>query len=784
MSGFENLTGRKSSENMKNLFYSLLLLLITKSSLGQETSKLSDQQLQQMIKKMTIEEKVGQMAQITLDVITVGKNEAESDEPLSLDKDLVRKAVVDFKVGSVLNTANNRARTLEKWREVIGTIQEIATNETRLKIPVLYGIDAIHGATYTAGATFFPQQIGIAAARNPELAKKAASITAYETRASGIPWNFSPVLDMGRDPRFPRMWETFGEDPYLAGALGVQMIKGYEGETNAINDKYKVASCLKHFLGYTVARSGKDRTPSIISNIDLKQIHIPPFKAAVDAGAHSVMISSGIINGVSVHTSKEIITDLLKKELGFKGLVVTDWKDIENLHLRDKVAGTMKEAVRLSVNAGIDMSMIPYNFKFCEYLVELVTEGAVSEERINDAVLRILKVKNDLGLFENNVFDLKEYPKFGSEEHKKVAYNLASESITLLKNQNQILPLKKGAKILVAGPNSNSMRTLNGGWSYSWQGEKVEEFAAEYNTILEALQQKNDPTNVLYTEGVSYNHEGKYWEEKDIDIQAAVKAAASVEFIVLCLGENSYTEKPGDLHDLRLSENQLDLTKALAKTGKPIILVLNEGRPRLIREIEPLVKGIVQTYLPGNYGGDALADILFGDQNPSGKLPYTYPLYSNTLLTYDYKPSEKQSKMEGVYDYESDFAVQYPFGHGLSYTTFEYSNLKSNKTTYDGKETVEISITVKNTGKREGAEVIHVFVTDAFASITPDNKRLKAFKKIKLKPAEQKTLNFKLRPEDFALINASLEKVIEKGSFTISIQNLSQKITITQNHKF
>ncbi len=766
-----------------SLFSALILLPV--SGYTQRTVPLTDLEIRKLIQNMTLQEKVGQMAQITLDVITQGDNEYGSDEPLTLDMDLVRKAIFTYKIGSVLNTANNRARTLTKWHGVITTLQQVATQETRLQIPILYGIDAIHGTTYTAGATFFPQQIGMAAARNPELVHQAASITAYETRASGIPWNFSPVLDLGRDPRFPRMWETFGEDPFLASQMGIQMIQGYEGHpNNTIDHKYNVASCLKHFLGYATPTSGKDRTPAIISDIELRERHLPPFQSAIQAGAHSVMINSGIVNGIPVHANKELITDLLKKELGFTGLVVTDWADIENLHKRDKVARDMKEAVQLAINAGIDMSMIPYNFAFCDYLVELVQEGKVSKERIDDAVYRILTLKNKLGLFTQTHYPITEYPDFGSDAHKKAAYTLALESITLLKNQDAVLPLPKTAKVLVAGPNSHSMRTLNGGWSYSWQGEKVAEFAQEYHTILEAVTRKTGEKQVVFHEGVSYNHRGKYWEEQNIDIDGAVKAASEVAYIILCLGENSYTEKPGDLHDLSLSSHQIALTKALAETGKPIILVLNEGRPRLIREIEPLVKAIVQIYLPGNYGGDALADIVWGDQNPSGKLPYTYPLYPNTLLTYDHKPSENQIKMEGVYDYESDFAIQYPFGHGLSYTTFAYTNLKTDKTRYQPDEPITVSVVLKNTGNRVGAEVVHLYVSDQYASVTPDNKRLKGFQKISLQPDEQQTMTFTIAPKDLSFINAQGKRVTEKGAFTLQIDTLSQEIVLEEGKEF
>jgi len=737
-------------------------------------------EVEALLAKMTLEEKVGQMAQVTLDVITVGANEFHSAEPLQLDMELVRKALVEYHVGSILNTANNRARTVETWHEVISQLQEVATKETRLGIPIIYGVDAIHGTTYTAGATFFPQQIGQAATFNRQLVRKGGEITAYETRASGIPWNFSPVLDMGRDPRFPRMWETFGEDVYLTSQLGIELVKGYEGDNNDISDATRVASCLKHYLGYSVPVSGKDRTPALIPEIELRERHLPAFKAAIDAGAHTVMVNSGIINGVPVHASYELLTKLLKEELGFTGLVVTDWKDIENLHERDKVAQSQKEAVKLAINAGIDMSMIPYNFDFCNYLVELVNEGEVSISRIDDAVRRVLNVKFKLGLFERPVTHYNDYPLFGSEEFEQAAYQTAAESVTLLKNEGSVLPLKKNAKVLVTGPNANSMRALNGGWSYSWQGEKVHEFSQAYSTILNAIEDKIGKGNVVFHEGVRYNNDARYWVDEVVDIQAAVKAAAGVDYIILALGENSYCEKPGDLHDLSLSENQIALAKALAKTGKPMILVLNEGRPRIIRTIEPDVKAVLQSYLPGNFGGLAVADILFGDVNPSGKLPYTYPLFVNSLVTYDHKPSEHQARMVGVYDYESDFAIQYPFGFGLSYTTFEYSNLtlSSDKLQKNGK--LEISVKVKNTGNMEGKETVLLYTSDLFASVTPDVKRLRGFEKINLKPGKEQTVSFSLTPEDVSFINAQNKRVTEPGEFVVRIAELKAEFTYVE----
>ncbi|RAV98335.1 glycoside hydrolase family 3 N-terminal domain-containing protein [Pseudochryseolinea flava] len=772
---------------MKRFYVTVALVaaaIVFPSSIPVPHSDTTKVKVDDLLSKMTLEEKVGQMAQVTLDVITKGPNEYVSDEPVTLDPNLVRKALLEYKVGSILNTANNRARTPEKWHELISQLQEVAMKESRLKIPVIYGVDANHGTTYTAGATMFPQEIGLAATFNRAIVKRGSEICAYETRASSIPWNFSPVLDLGRDPRFPRMWETFGEDVYLASEMGKQVIDGYEGDDNNVKNTKKVAATVKHFFGYSVPNSGKDRTPVYISEMELRERHLPSFKAAIDAGAHSLMVNSGIINGVPVHANKYLLTTLLKEEIGFKGVVVTDWADIENLHNRDKVASSHKEAVKLAINAGVDMSMIPYNFRFCDYLVELVKEGAVPMSRIDDAVRRILTLKYELGLFDKPVTNYKDYTEFGSAAYEKVSYDAAAESITLLKNKNNILPVKKDVKVLVAGPNANSMRSLNGGWSYSWQGEKVEEFATKYNTILEALQKELGKDKVVFAQGVAYNEQGKYYEEKDVDIDAAVKAAAGVDYIVLALGENTYTEKPGDLHDLTLSLNQINLAKALAKTGKPTILVLNEGRPRLIRDIEQDMAAVVQLYLPGNFGGDALADILFGDVNPSGKLPYTYPMYANTLVTYDHKPSEEQVKMAGMYDYASDFAVQYPFGFGLSYTTFEYSNLRVSKTSINASEELTITVNVKNTGTVEGKEAVQLYISDKYASVTPDMKRLRGFEKINLKAGESRDVVFKITGRDIAFVATDLRWTVEAGEFEINIDKQKANFNVTETKAF
>lgn len=737
--------------------------------------------VEDLISRMTIEEKVGQMTQMTLDVMT-GDDIYGSDEPVKLNDKMIQEMLVNHHVGSILNTSNNRARTTEKWNEWITKLQNVAMNETRLGIPLIYGVDAIHGVTYTTGATLFPQQVGQAATFNRSLVKGGAEVTAYETKASGITWNFSPVLGVGVDPRWPRLWETFGEDPYLVSELGKEMVIGMEGDN--IGDKVSVASCPKHFLGYSKPDSGKDRTPASISDIDLRERFIPPFRAAIEAGGHTVMINSGIVNGIPVHASYPLVTELLKEELGFDGIAVTDWADIENLHKRDRVAATEKEAVKLAINAGIDMAMVPYHIEFTSNLIELVKDGEVSMDRIDDAVRRILNVKYESNLFEIPVPNYKEYKEFGSKEFEQRSYDTAAESITLLKNSDNILPLKKGTKILVTGPNGNSMRTLNGGWSYSWQGEKVEEFAVEYNTIFEALQSNFGKSNVSYVSGVEYNMDGLYWEDSIIDIDKVVEAAKGVDVVVVAVGENTYTEKPGDLNDLYLSDNQQELIKQVAKVGKPIVLVLNEGRPRIISKVEPAAAAVIQTYLPANFGGDALADILIGEVNPSGKLPYTYPRDPNSLVVYNHKHCEESKSQDGVYDYGGGFTPQYEFGTGLSYTTFKYSDLVVSKDKFSGNDVVEVKVTVTNTGDIAGKESVLLFSSDHYASVAPDVRRLRRFTKIELASGESKVVTFKITAEDLAFINVDENLVAEKGSFTLSVSNLSTDIYLNSNIDF
>lgn len=727
-----------------------------------------------ILKKMTLEEKIGQMTQLTLDVVGKGASVYASDMPFELDEKMVDLVLRKYKVGSVLNTPTNTPLTNETWEKVITRLQKVAIEETG--IPIIYGVDEIHGATYTVGATLFPQEIAMGATFNPALVYEEAKISAYETRAGNIPWTFSPILDLGRDARWPRQWETYGEDPYLASVMGATCVKGYQGDDPNHIGRNEVAACLKHYMGYGAPFSGKDRTPSYISVQDLREKHFAPFLQAIRAGALSVMVNSGVNNGLPVHANYELLTVWLKEQLGWDGVVVTDWADINNLYTRDHVAASKKEAVKMAINAGIDMSMVPYEWDFCTYLKELVEEGEVPMERIDDAVRRILRMKYRLNLFERPYWSVKEYPEFGSEAHARAALKAAEEAVTLLKNQNGVLPLNKNGKVLVAGPNANSMRTLNGGWSLSWQGEKVDQYAGQYNTILEAIQHKVGKSRVVYEPGVTYNMQGSYWEENEPEIEKAVAAAQDVDYIVLCLGENSYCETPGNLDDLYLSENQQALAKALAATGKPVILVLNEGRPRVISKIEPVMQAVVQVYLPGNYGGDALAEILYGEVNPSGKLPYTYPKYPNSTTTYDHKPCESLDKMEGAYDYDAVLSVQWAFGFGLSYTTFEYSNLRAAQSEFRSGDELVFTVDVKNTGSRAGKESVLLFTSDEVASLTPDVRRLRAFQKVELQPGESRTLTLKVPADELAFVGHDGKWVLEKGDFTVQVGNQTLRL--------
>ena len=738
-----------------------VLSLITNTSFSQNSKKEIDQKVSELLSKMSIEEKVGQMTQMTVTTFEI------KGQPGIFDMPKLQEAIQTYHIGSMLNVPNPGAPTIQRWKEVITTINKEA-NKTRLKIPVLYGIDAIHGSSYTAGATLFPQQIGIAATFNTEIAKKGSEISAYETRASSIPWVFSPDLDLPRNPSWSRMWESFGEDAYLSSQMGAAMVTGFEG--NDVGSKYHVASCMKHFIGYGSTTTGKDRTPSIIPERVLRQFDLTIYQASIKAGAKSVMISSGEINGTPVHASKHLITDLLKNELGFQGVVVTDWKDIIYLYTRHKVAKNNRDAVRISVLAGIDMSMVPEDYSFYTDLLDLVQKGEVPMSRIDDAVTRILRMKFEVNLFQNNIADLKDYPKFGSQEFIDVAYNAAAESITLLKNNDAVLPLSKSEKILVTGPTANSMKYLNGGWSYNWQGENSDKYAADKFTILEALQNKIGKQNVLYTSGADLE------KEDEIEIQKAVALAKEASKIILCLGEKNYTETPGDISNLYISPSQVKLALALSKLNKPIILVLNEGRPRLISDFEDKMNAVIQCYLPGNEGARALADILYGDVNPSGRLPYNYPRFPNSLEKYNRKYTESLGDEEQNNDaqYQKSYSPQYEFGTGLSYTTFEYSNLTIDKTTINNSDSLTVTIDVKNTGQLAGKEAVLLYLSDKVASITPEVKALKRFTKISLAPNESKTVTFTLNQKDLQFVGDDLKWIAENGTFNIQIGPLTK----------
>ena len=760
-------------------YFIILSFLIFSCTSDQIKESNIDSKALDILSQMSLDEKVGQMAQINLTVIAKGPTKWSSSFPLEIDPKKTRKALVDFKVGSVLNTINNTAQKPETWFKTISEIQKYSMDSTRMGIPIIYGIDAIHGTTYTDGATMFPQQITTAASWNEENAYNMALVCAYETRASGIPWNFSPVLDLGIDPRFPRQFETFGEDPLIVERFGKAMIRGYQGDNNDVSNKYRVAACMKHFVGYQAVISGKDRTPAYIPDNVLSEYHIEPFKKAIESGAKTVMINSGLINGVPVHANYNLMINVLRNKLGFEGVILTDWEDIRKLHDRDKVAKNQKEAIKMAINAGIDMSMVPYEYEhFIRNLKSLVEEGEVSMDRIDDAVLRILKLKLELDLFNNPVTNYEEYDDFGSKKHHQLAYKAASESITLLKNNDDILPIKGNPRILVTGPNANNMRTLNGAWTYSWQGDLTDDFAGEYNTIYEAVRNTYGSNNVRYVPGVSYRKGGSYYDMDQINIQKAVQEARRSDYIVLCLGENTYTEKPGDLNDLNIHKLQSKLAVELSKTGKPIILILNLGRPRLISDIEPLMSAVVNVYLPGNFGADALADILSGKVNPSGKLPYTYPAYPNSLLPYYYKPSEVQNNAQGAYNYVGEVNNLYDFGYGLSYSDFKYSNFAVDKDTFNLSDTLNIGVFVTNESDIDGYETVQLYSSDLYASLTPDIKRLRDYDKIHIKAGETKRLTFSLPVSELEFYNYKNEPVVEEGRFKISINDKSKEIYI------
>lgn len=735
-------------------------------------------QVEQTLKKLTLEEKIGQMMELVTDLF--GAN--DKNGVFYIDEHKTDSILSRYKIGSILNAPNTCAPTAKQWEKYIAQIQKISMK--RIGIPCVFGLDQNHGSTYTQGGTLFPQNINVAATFNREIARRSAEATAYETRAVSVPWTYSPTVDLGRDARWPRIWENFGEDCYLSSEMGKAMVYGFQGEDPNNIDQYHIATSMKHFMGYGVPWTGKDRTPAYISPADLREKHFAPFLAGLQAGALTVMVNSASVNGVPMHANKEFLTGWLKEETGWDGVLITDWADINNLYTREMVAKDKKDALRIAINAGIDMIMEPYSCDACGYLVELVKEGKIPMSRIDDACRRVLRMKYRLDLFKNPTQKLKNYPKFGGEEFAKLALEGATESMVLLKNEGNILPLQHGKKILLTGPNANQMRCLNGGWSYTWQGHRADEFAGKYNTIYEAFCNEYGKENVILNQGVTYNEKGKYWEENEPQIQEAVAAAKDADVIVACIGENSYTETPGNLTDLWLSENQRNLVKALAQTGKPVILVLNEGRPRLIADIEPLAQGIINILIPGNMGGDALANLVSGKSNFSGKMPYTYPKVINSLANYDFKKSEEVGTMEGAYDYNAKITQQWGFGYGLSYTSYKYSNLKVSQSDFRHGDIIKVSVDVKNTGKVAGKESVLLFSSDLIASVVPDGRRLRAFDKVELQPGETKTMTFELKADDLAFVGWNGKWRLEEGDFKLMIADQSADIHCTDTYQW
>ena len=767
---------------MKKILLSISLLALAYTASANVPVIKSDPkieaQVEQTLKKLTLEEKIGQMMELVTDLF--GAN--DKNGVFYIDEHKTDSILSRYKIGSILNAPNTCAPTAKQWEKYIAQIQKISMK--RIGIPCVFGLDQNHGSTYTQDGTLFPQNINVAATFNREIARRSAEATAYETRAVSIPWTYSPTVDLGRDARWPRIWENFGEDCYLSSEMGKAMVYGFQGEDPNNIDQYHIATSMKHFMGYGVPWTGKDRTPAYISPADLREKHFAPFLAGLQAGALTVMVNSASVNGMPMHANKDILTGWLKEETGWDGVLITDWADINNLYTREMVAKDKKDALRIAINAGIDMIMEPYSCDACGYLVELVKEGKIPMSRIDDACRRVLRMKYRLDLFKNPTQKLKNYPKFGGEEFAKLALEGATESMVLLKNEGNILPLQHGKKILLTGPNANQMRCLDGGWSYTWQGHRTDEFAGKYNTIYEAFCNQYGKENVILNQGVTYNETGKYWEENEPQIQGAVDAAKNVDVIVACIGENSYTETPGNLTDLWLSENQRNLVKELAKTGKPVILVLNEGRPRLLADIEPLAQGIIDILIPGNMGGDALANLVSGKSNFSGKMPYTYPKEINSLANYDFKKSEEVGTMEGAYDYNAKITQQWGFGYGLSYTTYKYSNLKVSQSDFRHGDIIKVSVDVKNTGKVAGKESVLLFSSDLIASMVPDGRRLRAFDKVELQPGETKTMTFELKADDLAFVGWNGKWRLEEGDFKLMIADQSADIHCTDTYQW
>lgn len=730
-----------------------------------------ESRIREIMSEMTLDDKVGQMCEVVVDLVCA---DTLADGKVVLDEARLDTVFNKYRVGSILNTAQGHAQDRETWYRLISGIQEASIRYTG--IPDIYGVDQNHGTTYTTGGTLFPQEINMAASFNRDLVREGAAVCAYETRASSIPWVYNPVMDLGRNPVWSRIWESFGEDPYINGAMAVAMVEGYQGDNPNSVGVYNVGSCLKHYMAYGNPVSGKDRTPASVNPVDLREKYFQPFKMAIRAGVLSVMVNSGVNNGLPFHANHEMLTVWLKEQLNWDGMIVTDWADIRNLWTRDKIAADYKEAIMLAINAGIDMSMTPYDMEFCTLLKELVEEKKVAMSRIDDAVARILRFKLRLGLFEHPVTDPADYPLFGGKEHAEKALEMAVQSEILLKNENGILPLTKGKRILLTGPNADAMRPLNGGWSYTWQGTDEDCYHGQYNTIYEAVCNEFGASNVILEKGMDYVPDyGRWAEVRNVRINKAVAAARNADVIIACVGENSYCETPGNINDLTLAPEQISLVKALAETGKPIVLVLNEGRPRIVREIEPLASAVIDIMLPGNYGGDALAKLISGERNFSARLPFTYPKWVNSLATYDHKPCETVETMSGAYNYAADIDVQWPFGYGLSYTSYEYSDISVDKPDFMPEDQITVTVTVTNTGKVDGLEPVILFSRDLVASVTPDVLRVRGFEKIELKAGESKTVSFTLPASDLAFVNYDGKWVIEEGDFLFIINNQKAK---------
>lgn len=741
-----------------------LIFTISGSSVSaQQKEKQRELFIENLLDQMTLEEKVGQMTQVTLDIVCEGKP-FDNKKIQRIDEQKLAIALKNYHLGSILNIGNH-TKTQDKWYELIGRIQEMATEETRLKIPVIYGIDAIHGMNYTQGGTLFPQELGLAATWQPEFARKMAAVTAYEVRASGISWNFSPVLDLARQPLWSRFFETLGEDVHLAQTMTEAIIQGYQG--NDVSDPTKVAACMKHYVGYSNSKSGHDRTPIYMDERVLREYYLPTFETAIANNAQTVMVNSTEINGNPVHSDYHLLTELLKEELKFDGFVVTDWDDINKLYHTHRVAKDEKEAVKMAINAGVDMSMVPMDYSFCDYLIALVKENEVPMSRIDDAVTRILRVKYNLGLFEHALYPKSNYPGFGKAEWVDWSFQAACESITLLKNEKALLPLRKDQKVLVVGPTANSLNCLNGAWTHCWQGDETEYNSKGKSTLIESLKQLGDKSKVTFVSGAAFDSAALS--------DKRLSEAANVDVIIACVGEAPSTEKPGDIDNLDLSHAQLDLVKRLSVFGKPIVLVLTEARPRIVREIEPLCQSIITTYLPGDEGGRALASIVYGDVNPSGKLPFTYPKFSGNLTTYDHKYSEEH----GHWDFESGFAPQWEFGHGLSYTQFEYGTVKVSDSLFANGDQIQVTVSVTNTGAVAGKEVVQLYSRDEVRSVTPPVKDLVAYEKVSLQPGETKLVTFTLDASDFSFVNNRLQRVTEPGYFELQIQGKKQRVRYT-----